>query len=381
MRRLLALLAVLAAGPALSACGGDSEPAIGVLLPMTGKTATYGEESWNAIQIAYDEIKAKDSSFKLKLVLADEQSTKTVVGPQTKKLIENDGARIIVGSVASSNTMEAALVCKNAGIPLLTPASTNDDLTDKPATYGSDVFRVCFKDSVQGSVLARFASKTLKAKKAVAVVDEGQAYATGLADNFEKEFKRLGGTVDREYYTGKDLEYKTLVQKVTERKPDVILVAGYYPQAGPMIRVGKDAWKDIPVIGGDGLDSEKLLEHLAGVDVKVYFSTHFVASDSDPLVAAFVKKYKARFDGKTPGAMAGVGYDAMYAVYEAWKRSKAAHADAAADPKNLAAALKGLEFTGVTGKILIGPDRTPHKMVVIVRAKKPFEFVERVQPE
>ena len=80
---------------------------------------------------AYDEIQAKDSSFNLKLVLANEQSTKTVVGPQTKKLIENDGARIILGSVASSNTMEAALVCKNAGIPLLTPASTNDDLTDK----------------------------------------------------------------------------------------------------------------------------------------------------------------------------------------------------------------------------------------------------------
>src|SRR5262245_1551768 len=195
-----------------SGCGSGSDPVIGVLLPMSGDTATYGEESWNGMRIAYDEIRANDSSFGLKLVLADEQSRKDQVGPQTKKLVENDGARIVVGSVASSNTMEAALVCKNAGVPLLTPASTNDKLTDDPGTYGTDVFRVCFKDSLQGSVLARFANGTLKAKRAVAVVDEGQAYARGLADNFEKEFVRLGGSVEREYYSSKDLEYKTLVQ-------------------------------------------------------------------------------------------------------------------------------------------------------------------------
>jgi branched-chain amino acid transport system substrate-binding protein len=304
-----------------------------------------------------------------------------MVGPQTKKLIENDGARIVVGSVASSNTMEAALVCKNAGIPLLTPASTNDTLTDDPATYGKDVFRVCFKDSVQGSVLARFASRTLKAKTAVTVVDEGQAYALGLADNFEKEWKRLGGTAEREYYSGKDLEYKTLVQRVADKKPQVVLVAGYYKEAGPMIRVAKDAWKDVPVIGGDGLDSPKLLEHLQGVEVPVYFSTHFVASDNDPLVATFVGKYKSRFGGKVPGAMAALGYDAMYAVHEAVKRSKAAHASSPYEPKHLAEAVRGLDFTGVTGKIHIGEDRTPKKVLVIVRARETFEFVERIPPE
>jgi branched-chain amino acid transport system substrate-binding protein len=379
--RARSLFASTVLASVLLGCGGDSEPVVGVLLPMSGKTATFGQESWNGMQIAYDEIKAKDAAFGLKLVLADEQSRKDMVGPQTKKLLENDGARIVVGSVASSNTMEAALVCKNAGIPLLTPASTNDALTDDPATYGKDVFRVCFKDAHQGGALARFSQKTLKAKKAVAVVDEGSAYARGLADNFQKEFERLGGTVEREYYSENDLEYKTLVQKVADRKPDVVLVAGYYGQAGPMVRSAKSAWKDIPVVGGDGLDSPVMLEQLQGVDVKVYCSSHFVASDTDPLVATFVAKYKARYDGQVPGAMAALGYDAMYAVHEAFKRSKAAHSDSPYDPKHLAEALRGLEFTGVTGKIKIGEDRTPKKPLVMVRARDTFEFVERVEPE
>ncbi len=381
MRRIRPFAAAVLSALPLAACGGETEPVIGVLLPMTGDTATYGEESWNGMRIAYDEVKAKDPSFGMRLELADEQSKKEQVGPQTKKLVENDGARIVVGSVASSNTMEAALVCKNAGVPLLTPASTNDKLTEDVETYGTGVFRVCFKDSVQGGALARFAATTLKATSAVAVVDEGQAYARGLADNFEKTFTAGGGTVSREYYSSKDLEYKTLVQRVADKKPGVILVAGYYPQAGPMIRVAKDAWKDIPVIGGDGLDSEELLGHLKGVDVRVYFSSHFVASDTDPLVAEFVKKYKARFEGKVPGAMAALGYDAMYAVKAAVDRAKKAHPGSEYEAKNLREALQGLEFTGVTGKIVIGPDRTPHKALVIVQAKDGFQFVERVAPE
>ena len=357
---LLPLLSLAAAG-----CGKDAgEPTIGVLLPMTGAQATFGEESWNGMRIAYDELAAK-GPVGWKTVLADEQSKKELVGPQTKKLVENDAARLVVGSVASSNTMEAALVCKNAGVPILTPASTNDKLTDDPGTYGKDVFRVCFKDSHQGGALARFAVKTLKAKTAVAVVDEGQAYARGLADNFDAEFQKAGGTVSREYYSQNDLEYKTLVQKVADKKPDVIVLAGYYDRAGPIVRAAQDAWKTIPVIGGDGLDSEKMLEHMKGVDVPVYFSSHFVATDSDPLVASFVAKYKARYDGKVPGAMAALGYDG----------------DAALEPRNLADAFRGLEFTGVTGKILIGEDRTPKKALVMVRARGTFEFVERVAPE
>jgi branched-chain amino acid transport system substrate-binding protein len=348
---------------------------------MSGDNATFGQESWNGMGIAAKEIESKDPAWKFRLVLNDEQSKREQVGPQTKQLIENHGAAIVVGSVASSNTMQAALVCKEAGIPLLTPASTNDTLTEDASKYGEDVFRVCFKDSFQGTMLGRFAWTTLRAKKAVALVDKGQAYSVGLAEQFEREFERLGGTVATEYYTSADKDYTTLVQKVGAMKPEVILISGYYPQAGPMIKLSKDAWKGVPIIGGDGLDSPDLLPLAGETEAKVYFSSHFVATDTDPVVQGFVKKYQDAYAGADPGAMAALGYDALYAVYEAARKAMAAHGGRTPGPKDLAAALKGLQFTGVTGRIVIGPDRTPRKAVVIVQAAGTFQFVEKIQPE
>jgi branched-chain amino acid transport system substrate-binding protein len=379
MRRALgtAMAALL-----LAACGGGDKPplVVGVLLPMTGDVATYGEESWNGMKIAEAEIRKKDPSFSFKTILADEQSKREQVAPATKQLIENNGASIVVGSVASSNTMQAAIVCKEAGVPILTPASTNDKLTDEVEKYGEDVFRVCFKDSFQGTMLARFATNTLHAKRAVAVVDKGQAYSVGLAEQFTKEFTRLGGTVETEYYTSADKDYTTLVHKVGGMKPEVILLSGYYPQAGPMIKLGKDAWKGIPAIGGDGLDSADLLPLAGETDIPIYFTSHFVASDADPVVQGFVKKYRETYAGAEPGAMAALGYDALYAVYEASKRAVPGGGRAPTS-KELAAALRGLSFAGVTGRITIGPDRTPRKAVVVVKAAGEFKFVEKIQPE
>jgi branched-chain amino acid transport system substrate-binding protein len=382
MRRTIA--ASFLASLALASCGDGDDAgglAVGVLLPMTGNQATYGEESWNGMLIAQDEIRAKDPTFAFQLELADEQSSKELAPAQTKKLVENHGAAIVVGSVASSNTMAAAIVCKEAGIPLLTPASTNDALTEAPEKYGKDLFRVCFADSFQGTMLARFAVEKFTAKKAVSLVDTASAYSVGLSDRFRQEFERLGGTVETESFTAADTDFTTLVQKVGAKRPDVILCSGYYEAAGAMLRLSRDAWRGIPVIGGDGLDSEKLLALAGETTSPVYFTSHFVATDTEPVVQEFVKKYQHRFGGKVPGAMAALGYDALYGVYEAARRAKAAHPDDPWKPAHLAEALRGLDFTGVTGRIRIGEDRTPRKAVVVVKAERPFKFEKRIQPD
>jgi branched-chain amino acid transport system substrate-binding protein len=378
----LAVVAVALAGVPATPAHAEPDPlVVGVLLPMSGDNATFGEESWNGMQLAEKEIREKDPGFGFKLVLSDEQSKREMVAPQTKQLIENNGAQIVVGSVASSNTMQAAAICKEAGIPILTPASTNDMLTEDTEKYGEDVFRVCFKDSFQGAVLAQFASGTLKAKKAVSLVDKGQAYSVGLAERFEKKFKELGGTVESEYYTSADKDYTTLIQKVGGMKPDVILISGYYPQAGPMIKLGKEPWKGVPVIGGDGLDSPDLFPLTGETDLKVYFTTHFVAAEGTPIVQTFVKKYNDEFAGADPGAMAALGYDAMYAVYHAAKKAIATVGMRPPTAKQMATALRGLSFSGVTGKIVIGPDRTPHKALVVAQLAATFGFVQRILSE
>lgn len=372
---------VLIAAIATSGCGDtrfqdSTGTAIGVLLPMTGSTASYGQDTWNGISLAVDEIRAQNSgSVDFRLVLADEMSSREQVAPQTKSLIEGNRAAVIIGDAASSHTMQAAIVCKEAQIPLVTPVSTNDDLTQDTDRYGNRVFRVCYKDSFQGTALARFARVDLKARSAVVLIDQGQAYSVGLGKRFEKQFTDDGGTTHTEYFTAGEKDYTTLVHKVAQRKPDVIAFTGYYPEAGAMLRAAKDVWAQVPVVGGDALDSEDLLPLAGDTKIRVFFTTHFSAEDSTPSVKRFVERYQAKYDGRVPGALAALGYDAMMTV---WRAMEAARAKGPVTSDSISIALSQLDFTGVTGRIRMDEDRSPDKEIVIVEARGTFKFVTRL---
>jgi branched-chain amino acid transport system substrate-binding protein len=365
---LLLPLAFLAAG-----CGGDKNAPsgalkVGVILPMTGNTATYGEESWNGIQLANDELKAKGVHFDL--ILKDDKSEPQTANIQTKTLIENEGVNVILGSVASSNTLQIMQVAKEAGIPVITPASTNDTLTEQGGPLTS---RICFNDTFQGAALANFALHE-GWKKGVAVVDKSQVYSTGLAENIRKPFEAGGGTLAVEYYTTGDTDFANTIQNVANQKPQVIFICGYYAEAGPMIRQAGDKWKGIPLIGGDGLDSPQLAKLVGDTNADIFLSSHFAADQPDPEVQGFAKRYQKRF-GQLPGAMAALGYDVLMVLADAVKRCK--------DPKGpdaLGKAIAETKYKGITGFIdLTTPDRTPKKGAVIVKVEGGLKFY-RVVP-
>jgi branched-chain amino acid transport system substrate-binding protein len=359
---LAAALALPAAG-----CGGDSEEKgalrVGVILPMTGTTATYGEESWNGIQLAADALKAEGIAFDLRL--KDEKSDKQAAGNQTKTLIENEGVNVILGSVASSNTLQIVLVAKEAGIPVITPASTNDTLT---VTGGPLVSRICFNDTFQGAVLANFALNE-GWKRGVAVVDKAQVYSTGLAENIRKVFEAAGGTFSIEYYTTGDTDFSNTIQNVANQEPQVIFICGYYTEGGTMIRQAGEKWQGIPMVGGDGFDSKDLPKLVGDTKANIFLSSHFAADAPDPKVQAFAKSYEKRF-GKLPGAMAGLGYDVLFVLADAVKRCKAPK-----DPAELGKAIAATKYQGITGFIdLTTPDRTPIKDAVIVKVEGGLKF-------
>jgi branched-chain amino acid transport system substrate-binding protein len=268
--------------------------------------------------------------------------------------------------VASSNTQQIALVAKEAGVPLITPASTNDTLT---VDGGPMVSRICFKDSFQGAVLANFALKQ-GWKKAVAVVDKAQVYSTGLANNFKEVFEKAGGTVKFEYFTTEDTDFSNTIQSVSNAKPDVIFISGYYAQGGPMIRQAGDKWEGIPILGGDGLDSPDLVGLVGDTNADIYMSSHFAADAPDQRVRDFAQRYEKQF-GKPPGAMAALGYDVLFVLADAVKRCEDPK-----DPDALAAAIvatKGVD--GITGTIdLTTKDRTPMKDAVIVKVEGSLKY-------
>lgn len=381
LRCLMPLLALALALPLVAGCGGDEVKndgtlRIGVVLPMTGGQATYGEESWNGILLAQEDLEAaglptvkvggEDVAMKLNLILRDEVSKKQEAANHAKALIEGEQAHVLLGSVASSHTKAIFKEAKESEVPCISPASTNDTLTIQGGPFTS---RICFKDSFQGAVLARF-SLDQGWKKAAIVVDKAQDYSVGLAENYEKTFEAGGGTSSMHYYVTEDTDFSNLVQNVTNDDADVIFISGYYLQAGPMIKQAKDKWAGKPIIGGDGLDSPDLIGLVGDTNAEIYLSSHFAADAPDEQVQNFAKRYKERF-GKSPGAMAALGYDVLGVLLDAVKR-----ADDPFDAESLAKAIRETKnVKGITGMIsLDNEERTPVKDAVIVKVEGGLKF-------
>ena len=342
--------------------GGGDKPAagaikIGAVLPLSGQTATYGEESLAGIKLALEELKEQDGP-KLELVFKDNKGDSTETAKLVSQLIKIDKVKAVLGSVASTNTLKGAKVAQEAGVPLMTPASTNVDITKK----GEYVSRICFIDPVQGSVLAKLVLEDLKKKKAAIIVDKASDYSVGLAKAFRETFTKGGGEiVGEESFTAGEADFSALITKVTELSPDVLFVPAYYGDVGPMLKQAGDRWKEIPVVAGDGIDSPDLYKLMGSYTGDIYMSTHFAADDNDPKVQAFVKKYKGRYS-KVPGAMAALGYDATMALHDSLKRA------GSSDPAKLKDAINGIsKLNGITGTITLNADRNAEKDVVILK--------------
>jgi branched-chain amino acid transport system substrate-binding protein len=346
----------------LSVAAGK-EIAIGAIFPMTGPIATYGQESVNGINLALKKINKSPIHGKtIKIILEDNKGESVDSANAARKLIQVDHVTGILGSVASSNTLASAPIAQEEKIPLLTPASTNEAVT----TTGDYIFRTCFTDAFQGMVMAKFATVTLKRKKAAIIVDLSSDYSKGLAKVFKEKFMEMKGTVIPEEfsYNQKDTDFRTLLRKVARTNPDVIFLPGYYTEVGLILNQARQQGINIPFLGGDGWHSESL-QKLAGDGITGnYYSSHFSPDDTDPRVVSFVREYQAVY-GTKPGAMAALGYDGIMVMADALSRTKNLDSN---ELKNALAAVKN--FPGVTGMITLDKNRNAFKSAVVLETTK-----------
>ena len=345
---------------------------VGVFLPMSGGTATFGHETANGIRLAIKEINAKND-LKIDMVLEDEKSEPADAANAVRKLVGIDKVNVVLGSVASSNTNAAAPIAQGAGVPLLSPASTNVNVTK----VGDFISRICFIDDFQGLAMAKFAIENLGAKTAAVVVDASSDYSQGLATSFTEAFVKLGGKIVVDVsYQQKDQDFSSQLTKIRSKKPDVIFAPGYYTEVGNMIRQAKQLKVTAKFIGGDGWSSPKLFELGGDAIVGHYFAAHFSDEDPDQKVQSFVKTYKAMFN-EIPSDMSALGYDAVYVVADAIKRN-----GGKVDSASLKAAINETKnFSGVTGMITLDKDRNATKPLVILETKRNHaSFHKRVAP-
>lgn len=348
-------------GSGSAGASSASEILIGEYGSFTGNEATFGQSTDKGLKMAIDEqnkaggIKGKQ----IKLIALDDQGKAEEAAAAATRLITQNKVLALVGEVASSRSLAAAPIAQEHKVPMISPSSTNPKVTE----VGDYIFRVCFIDPFQGTVMAKFAFEHLKVKKVAILRDVKSDYSVGLADFFTKKFKELGGEiVADESYQGGEMDFKAQLTQIKSKKPEAIFIPGYYTEVGLIARQAKGLNLSVPLLGGDGWDSSKLYE-IGGKDINgSYFSNHYTSESTDPGVVDFIKRFKEKYNGETPDGLAALGYDSGKVLFAAMERASELK------PELIKAELaKTKDFPGVTGKITIDAQRNATKPAVIVK--------------
>jgi branched-chain amino acid transport system substrate-binding protein len=351
-----------------TATGTDGAAASGDILvgeygSLTGPQATFGQSTHNGIMMAADEVNAAGgiNGRKIKILTEDDQSKQEEAVTAVTKLISQNGVVAVLGEVASSASIAAAPICQQNKVPMITPSSTNPEVTTK----GDYIFRMCFIDSYQGPIMAQFASDDLKVKRAAILTDIKNDYSTGLTVSIEETFKASGGAiVGKQSYSNGDSDFRSQLTAIRTTNPEVIFIPGYYTDVGQIASQARDLGIKAPFVGGDGWESPKLLE-IGGKSLEgSFYANHYFYADPAPVVRNFVERYKQRY-GVVPDALAALGYDAMKVLADSMKRAGKLDGPSLRDA---IAATKG--FEGVTGVITLGPDRNPIGKKIIIEEVK-----------
>ena len=372
---LAAVVLTLGAFTGCNKGGSSTEIVVGEFASLTGKEATFGGSSHEGTQLAIEQLNAAGGVLgkKFKLITEDNQTKAGESATVVNKLISKDGAVAILGEVASSRSLEAAPICQSNGIPMISPSSTNPKVTET----GNFIFRVCFIDPFQGTVMANFATNTLKAKKVAVFTDVKSDYSKGLAKYFKEGFTKAGGQIVSELdFNGGDKDFKGQLTTIKGANPDAVFVPGYYTDAALICIQAKEIGLNVPLFGGDGWESDTLTKLGKEAVEGNYFSTHYAPDVATDLSKKFVADYQKRYNGKLPDAMAALGYDSAMLLADAMKRAGSTDG---AKVRDALAATK--DFPAVAGNITINEKRDAVKSAVILKVDGgKFKFVETVNP-
>lgn len=229
-----------------------SDVRIGVAGPFTGANASFGEQYMRGAQAAADEINAHGgvNGEKIVLVKGDDACEPKQAVAAANRLVDQDNVVAVVGHFCSSSTIPASEIYADAGVLMVTPASTNVNVTERGLT---NVFRLCGRDDQQGIVAADYLVNTLKLNE-IAVVHDKSTYGQGLADATRAEMSRLGiKEVLYEGITQGEKDYNATVTKIKQTGAQAVFFGGLHSEAGPLVRQMREQGVDAVFMSDDGV--------------------------------------------------------------------------------------------------------------------------------
>jgi branched-chain amino acid transport system substrate-binding protein len=372
MARILCVLSVLSL--TLAPATWAAEPVvIGAYLSMTGGVASYGQMGWSGISIA-KKMQPEVLGRPVDVKLVDTKSDKVESANAVSRLIEKEKVVAIIGEMISGNTIAGADLSERSKIPMVSPTATNP-IVNQNRKY---VFRVCFIDTDQGRVLAKFAAEQHKAKTAALIYDMSQDYSVGLATYFKKEFDKQGGKIVSETkFKSGDRDFTPQLSSIKAAKPDVICAPIYYTECALLAKQAREMGINVPILAGDGVQAPELIQLGGDAVENIYFTTHF---HKDMIESERGKTFLRIFEEETkqaePDAFTAMATDAYLMVLDCIKRA------GSCEPEKIREALVATkDFEGVSGKITMKPDGNPIKAMVINKVKNgKFAYVTTINP-
>jgi branched-chain amino acid transport system substrate-binding protein len=380
MKKRIALLAVsaVAAAALLVSCGPAADAnviKIGVFEPLTGANGAGGADEYDGIKLAnklYPTVLGKT----VQLVAVDNKSDKVEAANAATVLTQKEKVNAVIGSWGSSLSMAGGPIFQDAKIPAVGVSCTNPGVTQGNEYY----FRVCFLDPFQGTVNAKYAFDTLKAKKVALIREVSNDYSVGLTKFFADEFVKLTGddkaiVATADYNTG-DQDFTAQLTNIKKFNPDVIFAPGNYTESALIIKQARGLGMKVQFLGGDTWDEQAFLD-VGGEAVEGTTFSTFFANDVpiNKTSEAFLKAFRDEFK-KEPAAVSALGYDAYLVILDAITRANSA------DPEKIREALTSTkDFEGSAGSITINAERNADKDAVFktVKAGK-FAFLTTVKP-
>ncbi len=348
----LTVAAVLAAVAGMAAAQ-EQVVKIGHVAPLSGPQAHYGKDNENGARMAIDDLNAQGITFdgkkiKFELQAEDDASDPKQGTAAAQKLCDSKVAGV-VGHLNSGTTIPASKIYNDCGIPMVTGAATNPNLT-KPGY--KTTFRIIANDLALGAGLAAYAADTLKLKR-VAMIDDRTAYGQGVAEVFKKTAAAKGmQVVDDQFTTDKATDFMAILTAIKSKKPDAIFFGGMDPQGGPMLRQMEQlGMANVKYFGGDGICTNEIAKLSGGAKTL----SNVVCAEGAASLAKMPggTAWKARYDAKYPGQFqlySPYTYDATMLLADAMKRANSW------DPKVYLPELAKSNYKGVTANIAFEPN-------------------------
>ena len=326
---------------------------IGHVAPMSGAQAHYGKDNENGARMAVEDLNTQNiviggKKIKWELAAEDDAADPKQGTAAAQKLCDAKVAGV-VGHLNSGTTIPASKVYNDCGIPHITGAATNPNLT-KPGY--KTTYRIISNDNALGAGLAFYAADTLKLKR-VAVIDDRTAYGQGVADVFKKIAASKGITVvDEQFTTDKATDFMAILTSIKAKNPDGIFFGGMDPQGGPMLRQMEQlGLGNVKYFGGDGICTSELAKLAAGAKTleNVICAEGGASLSKMPGGEAWKKRYDAKYPNQFQ-VYSPYTYDATFVLVDAMKRANSV------DPKVYTPKLIETNFQGVTAKIAFEPN-------------------------